>query len=476
VSNEKIKKEIVSKFDLEELVKTYKSTSSTITKKIEEYVEEEMNLNPELQAEQLKELVERDVRLGMRGHLISEAVPLKCKVIAKKSSYDYGQKRVNDLKKLFSIDPKKAMQEGIGDAICDPQGNVVYKSGKTFKSGEYGANKYVSNVIVVGKRLDEKDGKLKSIAITLFEDSDQTIYNQLEKDKWYVTKLILDKNTSAGINTIGSISSVTEFEETTADDPNDDEIIDLKNKKGLFYEDVMSLHHVRLADLKEYFEKFADKKSGRTPKERYIITIVDLAGSNPEKNTHYVADDSINAIETIAMFDNRENKTPLGTRTKLFVVGEINKKKNQEPPTYTIAAMDIRIIPQEKGGYYYPEKTKKVTDVKVNEKEIKETKDGEKEKKEQKKEPSKKKSGEKKKKTTEESKSSENENLTYNKQLISDEIMDKIVESMYKLDHASFDEILIDTKLTRNEAYDSSFVELLNREILKKNESGGYDI
>jgi len=471
--------EIKNLIDIDKLCKKYKLSEDDVNEKIEFYFDDELQFQSDLEDDFLVELIERDFRIEMRGHEISDSVPCKFKVLAVKQPFDYGERRIKDLKKLYSLDPKKSMTNGIGDAACDKDGNIIYKeSGKSFNKGPYPEHKYVYPVILIFKRLDVKNAKFRNVTIRIFEDEVE-IRNLLEVDKWYTGKITFDEYEDENYDLSGNFAKITEFEEIESEDIILVDISSYKDKsgkrknrrKGFIFDKTLGNHFLELKDSEEYFKTF--QVNGRMPNEKFVCVIADVLKYSGSGVGFYIDDGSINVKETpVIVFDNRANQErKIGERSKILVIGDI--QVDLKSKRVQITASELKLIPPERGGHYYPERFVKSKKLKVKTKKKTEATKTKPKKVTKKLEEEETEEEEPIEEIEEEEETEEEEELFFDKDLISSEIQDKIVDAIYKLnEEASFETVLKESGLKRNEAYDSSFTDLINREILTKTKRG----
>lgn len=479
-------------FDIEELAKKYKLTEEKIVKRLNDIIEEEERINEEnglepLTENDLKDLVSRSFRLEMKSHLVSKAVPVIFKVMAKRDMFDYAKKRRKDLSDLFSIDKEKAIKDGIADAVCTDTGEVVYKDG-TFNKGIYPEHKYIYTLILLITRADlegeekEKFG-YRSLSFKVYEDEDLKFFNALQEEHWYESKIIiddLDKFDEKNYNLTGKFSSVSEIEELPEKEqkklntnliyidisPKTDKNGKIKKdgngkpvlkNKGLIFSNILGQHRLNLIDSEEYYNKFVD--NGYVPVERYVIVISDVVSISDTGKSISIMDNSIEKEnKLITVFDNRGDKTvTFGPKSKILIFGEIRYDITQKK--VSINMISAKIIPREQGGHFYPRKIEKIEEIKKPEKEDK------------------KETPKKEKKTTKTTKKpKDKKKIKVDQKMVNEDIQTKIVETLYTMDNGgSYEEILESTESKDDDIYKNSFFDLIDREIVKEN-NGVYEI
>jgi len=437
-------KKLNNEIDLKDLMTTYKLTKKSLIKSLNDIIDEELEENPKLNDKILLVLVMRSFKLAMRGHSISNAIPVEVCTIAKKSAYDYAERRISDLKKLFLVDPDKAINVGIGDAICDENGEVFY-SKSTFNKGEYPEHKYIYPVIFL-----MNDGNImKSVSVSMFEDNLE-LFNELEENVWFKTKMIVTENKTNSLNLTGKFTSLSKVEPINKEKLTG--FANLNDETGLIYEEPLSLHRLDLHDAKKYFDKYQVK--GILPVERYIIVIGDVVGMSDTGRVFSIVDDSCtDKDESVTVYDNRgEEVVSFGPKSKILIIGQLSYDAVQKKST--INCMSVKLIPTEKGGYFYPSKIKKVTTI--------QTPDDKKSKKS------------KKEKTNVEEQFEDM--LEIDESIISPDVQSEIVSALYSIEgKGTYDEILEKTGLDNNKEYNASFLDLLRKKVFKKT-NGEYEI
>jgi hypothetical protein len=362
-------KKFEDKFDLVQLKEKYKLPEDELIEKINEFIDEEQEISKEqnlnLTDDALYRLVSRSFNIHMRGHSISKAEPAEIFVLGKSEPFNYGMKRREQLEELFRIDPRKAMKDGIRDAICDKDGNIIFKTGgKMFKKGVYPENRYSYNLYFIVEKPEDPEFKKAALTITNYTD-DLVVFNALEQNKWYSTKINFREYKEGDTNVIGSFSTVSEFKEIKKKVPL---LVDISNPdkpKGELYKGVLLEHYLDLADGKKYYDKFKDK-NGRIPSERFVVVVADIISFSESGKTFYTMDDSLEDEDiNVPCFDNRGDKSLLfGPKSKVGLLGTVQWRKDQDNLVMTCHAAFL--IPREKGGFFYPSSFEPVENVEID--------------------------------------------------------------------------------------------------------------
>ena len=468
-------KKIGKFFDLDELSEKYSMTKDDLIEKINEFIDEELEFEPDIDDERLADLVKRSLRLHLKAHTVSKAVPVIAYVIGKTMPFDYIEKRRKELKILWDIDPRKAINEGIGDAKCDPDGNIIYNH--AFKKGPYPEHGYRYEVFLLAKILTNgtkyEDTDFKILVLQAFDESLDD-YEKIKEDHWYSTKLqVRDYNPEEYVFEAAT-SSVTEWKEIKEKEEIDlvDVSYDKKNKRykqeGLIFSEIFGKNLIQLSDINVYYNNF--KEGNFLPPTRFVVFVADIVTVAQEGNLMTVIDDSLDPDDPpIICWDNRPDKSfTFGPRSKVLIFGHLRANKNTDSQI-DVNCFSTKRIPREKGGYYYPSEFETIE--KILRPEKKEDKEKEQEKQEDQEE----------QKEEEEEKIEEiveeDIELFFDKRLVDQEVQNEIVTAIYTLEGSgSYDDILQQTGLKNTKRYQSSFKDLLDRKIIIKDNGGIFKI